>query len=130
MSLKVYAYENCDTCRKARRFLTERDITHEVIPIREQPPTTTELKTMLRHVGELRKLFNTSGRDYKEQGLGQKLPNLSDDQAIALLAGNGNLVKRPFVLGNGVALVGFKEEEWLQKIEPNRGTFNCTDKSR
>ena len=112
MPLRVYAYEKCDTCRRALRFLRERGIAHKVIPIREQPPTKTELRTMLNWVGELRKLFNTSGQDYRALGLGQKLAEMTDDEAIALLAENGNLVKRPFVLGKEWGAVGFNEGEW------------------
>ena len=62
--------------------------------------------------GELRKLFNTSGRDYREQKLGEKLPALAPAAALTLLAGNGNLVKRPFLVGDGVALVGFDALAW------------------
>jgi arsenate reductase len=62
--------------------------------------------------GQLRKLFNTSGADYKTLGLSAKLPALSEVEALALLASNGNLVKRPFALGDGVALVGFDEAAW------------------
>ncbi len=73
--------------------------------------------------GELRRLFNTSGKDYREQKLGEKLPDMSESAALALLAGNGNLVKRPFLLGGRVALVGFDEAVWLaallKKMNPN-----------
>jgi arsenate reductase len=116
MALRVYSYEKCDTCRKALRFLKERGVAHEVIPIREQPPTERELRTMLKHVGELRRLFNTSGLDYKALGLSQKLPAMTESDAIALLAKNGNLVKRPFVLGKDWGTTGFKEDEWAGKV--------------
>ena len=113
MSLRVFAYKNCDTCRKALKVLAERKITHEVVPIREQPPTVKELRAMLGYVGgDLRRLFNTSGGDYKEMKMKERLPKLSADEALALLAGNGNLVKRPFALGAKSGLVGFKLEEW------------------
>jgi arsenate reductase len=115
--LKVFAYAGCDTCRKALKFLKERGVAHEVVPIRETPPTKAELKRMLAfHDGELRKLFNTSGQDYKALGLAAKLPTLSADEALTLLAGNGNLVKRPFVLGKELGLVGFKAEEWERRL--------------
>lgn len=70
------------------------------------------------HDGELRRLFNTSGRDYRAEKLGERLPSLSDDAALALLAANGNLVKRPFVIGPGVALVGFDETAWAAALSP------------
>ena len=113
MSLRVFAYKNCDTCRKALKILAERKIAHEVVPIREQPPTVAELRAMLGHVGgDLRRLFNTSGRDYQELNLKERLPKLSSEEAIALLAGNGNLVKRPFALTASAGVIGFKPAEW------------------
>ena len=113
MSLRVFAYKNCDTCRKALKFLAERKIAHEVVPIREQPPTLADLRGMLGYLGgDLRLLFNTSGRDYKERNLKERLPKLSVEEALALLASNGNLVKRPFALTSRAGVVGFKPEEW------------------
>jgi arsenate reductase (glutaredoxin) len=111
--LKIYAYSNCDTCRKALKFLQERKVAHEVVPIREQPPTVAELKQMLGHYdGDLRKLFNTSGTDYKTLNLKDKLPKLGVEEALKLLAGNGMLVKRPFMLAKDFGVVGFKPDEW------------------
>lgn len=111
--LKVYTYAKCDTCRKAVKFLKGEDVAFREVPIRETPPSVAELKAMLKaYDGDLRRLFNTSGGDYKAQGLSTKLPSLSESEALSLLAGNGNLVKRPFALGDGVHLVGFKEDEW------------------
>ena len=113
MSLRVFAHAKCDTCRKALKFLAERKIACEVIAIREQPPTVRELRAMLGHVGgDLRRLFNTSGRDYKALNMKERLPKLSADQALALLAGNGNLVKRPFATTADAGVVGFKPDEW------------------
>ncbi len=113
MSLRVYAYENCDTCRKALKFLAGKKAAHEVIAIRAQPPSVAELRTMLAHVGgDLRKLFNTSGRDYQALNMKARLPKLSVEEALALLASNGNLVKRPFALTSRAGVVGFREDEW------------------
>ena len=113
MSLRVYAYEKCDTCRKALKFLDAKKVAHEVIPIRAQPPTVAELRRMLGHVGgDLRKLFNTAGQDYRALDLKTRLPRLSEEDAFALLAANGNLVKRPFALSGKAGVVGFREEEW------------------
>jgi arsenate reductase len=113
MKLRVYAYEKCSTCRKALKFLAAKKIAHEVIPIRAQPPTVAELRAMLAHVGgDVRKLFNTSGQDYRALDLKTRLPKLSVDEALALLAANGNLVKRPFALTPKAGAVGFREEEW------------------
>ncbi len=112
MSVRVFAYKNCDTCRKALKFLAERKIAHEVIAIREQPPTVAELRAMLGHVGDLRRLFNTSGQDYQTMNMKERLPKMSAEEALALLAGNGNLVKRPFALTAKAGVTGFKPEEW------------------
>ena len=118
MKLKFYAYKNCDTCRKAIKHLDEKGVGYELIPIREQPPTKAELKTMLaNHDGNIRKLFNTSGGDYKDLNLKEKLPNMSKTDAIDLLSKNGNLIKRPFVIFGDRGLVGFKEKEWGERIE-------------
>ena len=115
MALKVYAYKGCGTCKKAVKWLNEGGIDFTEVAIREQPPTVAELKRMLKaQEGALRKLFNTSGGDYKAMNMKERLPELSVDEALALLAEHGNLVKRPFVVGKDVLLVGFKEEVWAE----------------
>lgn len=111
--LTVYAYRSCDTCRKGLARLRERGLAFTEVAIREQPPTPAELRRALAAVGgDLRRLFNTSGQDYRAQGIAQRLPGMDAEAAIALLAANGNLCKRPLVLGPGVAVVGFKPAEW------------------
>jgi len=113
VSLKIYAYEKCGTCRKALQFLEARRARYTAVPIREQPPTRAELKRLLKiYGGNLRRLFNTSGRDYKRLNLKEKLAKMTEDEAIGLLAKNGNLVKRPFVLSGSGGWVGFNEAEW------------------
>jgi arsenate reductase len=82
-------------------------------PIRETPPSEAELRIMLAALGgELRRLFNTAGLEYRALGLAQKLPKMTEDEALKLLAGNGSLVKRPFLVGPGVARVGFDAKAW------------------
>ena len=116
-ALRVYTYANCATCRRAVKWLRAHQLAFEERPIREQPPTPAELCTMLAaHSGELRRLFNTSGRDYREQKLGAKLPGMDPTRALALLATKGNLVKRPFLLGQRVALTGFDEKAWAAAL--------------
>lgn len=110
--MKIYTYTKCSTCRKATKWLNEQNHVFEEIPIRETPPTVAELQQMLHHVGDLKKLFNTSGQDYRALGMKDKLPTLGTDEALALLASNGNLIKRPFLLADGKGTVGFKEEVW------------------
>lgn len=115
--LKLYTLSNCDSCRAATKWLRAQGIAFEERAIRETPPTAAELRTMLAaYNGEVRKLFNTSGRDYRDQKLGEKLPSLAPAAALALLAGNGNLVKRPFLIGPGTAIVGFDAAVWAASL--------------
>jgi len=111
--LKIYTYSNCSTCRLAVKWLRDKGLAFDERPIRETPPTAAELRTMLAaHGGNVKRLFNTSGRDYRELQLGPKLEAMNSSDALALLAGNGNLVKRPFLLGPDAALVGFDAAAW------------------
>ena len=84
----------------------------EVLPQALRRPTAELRAALEANGGELRRLFNTAGRDYREQKLGEKLPGMSTAAALSLLGENGNLVKRPFLIGDGVALVGFSEKAW------------------
>jgi arsenate reductase len=115
--LTVYVYHQCSTCRDALKWLDGHRVSHQVKAIRETPPSTAELKAALKlHGGDIRKLFNTSGMDYRSLGMKDKLPLMGEAEAISLLSQNGNLVKRPFVIGNGVALAGFKPDVWKQTL--------------
>lgn len=112
--LKIYQYKGCSTCKKALKFLDTNKIKYKNIPIRETPPSKTELKKMLKMMdGELKKLFNTSGQDYRALNIKEKISHMTDAEAIELLAGNGNLIKRPFLLATDWGVVGFKEDVWL-----------------
>ena len=111
--MKIFTYKNCGTCKKATKWLNEQGIAFEEIAIRETPPNVAELNQMLAHKGgELRKLFNTAGGDYRELNMKDKLPTMAVEEALKLLASRGNLVKRPFVLDEGIGLVGFKPADW------------------
>jgi arsenate reductase (glutaredoxin) len=115
--LTVYVYQKCSTCRDALKWLAENGIAHETKAIRETPPTKAELGAALELMdGNIRKLFNTSGIDYRELGIKDQLTTMSDADAIDLLSKNGNLVKRPFVIGDGKALAGFKPETWRESL--------------
>lgn len=116
--LRVYCYEKCSTCRKALKWLVEHDLAFELKAIRETPPTQDELAKMLAvYGGEIRRLFNTSSQDYRDVGLKDRLTSMSSNAAFDLLRGNGNLVKRPFVVGSdGAALVGFDPDRWAQVL--------------
>jgi arsenate reductase len=111
--LKIYMYKNCGTCQKAKKYLAANKIDYAEIPIRETPPTKAELKRMLKHMdGNIKKLFNTSGMDYKSENMKDVLPTLNDAQAVDRLNANGNLVKRPFLIAENFGTVGFKENVW------------------
>ena len=118
MSLwKVYEYAKCSTCKNALSFLDRKKIKYSKVAIVDQPPTEAELKKMLGYLGgNLKKLFNTSGIQYRELGMSEKLKTLSEAEAIQLLSKNGKLVKRPFLLGEGTGTVGFNEIEWGKLI--------------
>ena len=111
--IKIYILENCSTCKCAIRFLKENNIAFTAISIKERPPSKKELKLMLDEKnGEVRKLFNTSGIEYREKNLKDLLPKLSTEEALELLNQSGMLVKRPFVISSEIKLVGFNESEW------------------
>jgi len=115
--VKVYQYSGCSTCRKALKFLNDSHIAYESIPIRETPPTFAELKKAKQILGDLKKLFNVSGNDYRTGNWKERILNITEDEALKALSSNGNLVKRPFVQFNGTFLVGFKEEDWKKIFE-------------
>ena len=115
--LKIYTLATCDACRRAVKWLRAQGIAFDERPIRETPPQAAELRAALAaQGGEVRRLFNVSGRDYRAQKLGEEMPAMSAAAALALLAENGNLVKRPLVIGDGVALVGFDAKTWARAL--------------
>lgn len=119
LMLTLHTYRNCSTCRAAVQWLRAQGIAFEEHPIREQPPSLDALRRALDHLGgELRALFNTSGQDYRALGLKDRLPSMSTAEALRLLAGNGNLIKRPFAQDpqRGLTLVGFKEAAWTAAL--------------
>jgi Spx/MgsR family transcriptional regulator len=113
---KIYEYGGCSTCRKALKFLDSRKVPYEKIDITSQAPSREELKKMASILGDEKPLFNTSGQVYRELGLSKKLPGMSQAEQLALLASNGRLVKRPFLLGDGWGFVGFREDEWKKRF--------------
>ena len=113
----VLVYRKCSTCQKALKWLEENNVAFEERAIKEQNPTYEELKEWYQMSGlPLKKFFNTSGLIYKDLGLKDKLPTMSEDEQLHLLATDGMLVKRPLVIGDGFVLTGFKESEWAEKL--------------
>ena len=106
-------YPKCSTCMKAKKWLEERGMEYELRDIKTDNPTAEELKTWWEKSGlPLKRFFNTSGNLYKEMKLKDKLPQMSEEEQIALLSTDGMLVKRPILVISGKVLVGFKEKEW------------------
>ena len=106
-------YPKCGTCQKARKFLEEKGIVFEDRNIKEQNPTAEELKVWIEKSGlPIKKFFNTSGMLYRQMELKDKLPNMSEQEMIELLATDGMLVKRPILVTDDQVLVGFKRAEW------------------
>jgi len=113
----VYQYPTCSTCRKALKFLNELGVDFQVKDIVTNPPSKAALKKARKLAGlPLNKLFNTSGQSYRKGAFKEKLKTMSDEQAFAALAADGKLIKRPLLIGDGFALVGFREEEWRRAL--------------
>lgn len=108
--LKFYGYKKCDTCRKAEKALEKLGREYEFIDITEAPPSAPALKKMVQQSGaELKKFFNTSGVQYKELNIKDKVKGMGEAEILSLLAGNGRLVKRPIVTDGTRSTVGFDE---------------------
>ncbi len=106
-------YPKCNTCRRAKKYLEDKGIEFQDRHIVEENPTEEELTEWIRMSGlPVKKFFNTSGMKYKELGLKDRLPGMSDEEQIRLLASDGMLVKRPLLIDGDRILVGFKEKEW------------------
>ena len=110
-------YPKCSTCKKAKKLLDEQDISYEDRHIIEDNPTVEELKDWHERSGlPLKRFFNTSGMKYRELGLKDKLPEMSEEEQYELLATDGMLVKRPLVVGDDFVLIGFKEALWKETL--------------
>lgn len=112
--LKIYEYKQCSTCRNAIKFLKDHKVPFQQISIVDQPPSYEELETMYHKFldGNLKKLFNTSGQEYRRLNLKDRLDGLSLEEAIELLASHGKLIKRPFAISENQGTVGFDKETW------------------
>lgn len=115
--LKFICYPKCTTCKKAQKWLDDNNIAYEIRDIKENNPSYDELAAWYNSSGlPLKRFFNTSGLLYKSMELKNKLPEMSEEEQLRLLATDGMLVKRPLLIGDGFALPGFKEKEWTEKV--------------
>ena len=121
MTIKIYEYAGCSTCRKALKYLDARNRKYEKVGIVEQPPTVSELKKMLGYLEArgktFRNLFNTSGEQYRALKIGERIKaGMTAEEAIALLSKNGKLIKRPFLLTEKGGATGFQAEAWDELV--------------
>ena len=115
--IKFICYPRCTTCQKAKKWLDDNKIQYELRDIKEDNPSFEELSAWYEISGlSLKKFFNTSGLLYKSMELKDKLPAMSEEEQLKLLATDGMLVKRPLLIGKDFVLVGFKESEWSEKL--------------
>lgn len=115
--MKFICYPKCTTCQKAKKWLDDKGVSYELRDIKENNPSETELREWYKNSGlPLKKFFNTSGLLYKSMELKNKLPEMTDDEQIKLLATDGMLVKRPILVDGKKVLVGFKEKEYEELL--------------
>ncbi len=115
--ITIYCYNKCSTCKKALKYLEEKNISYILKDIITEHPTKDEMKEIIKLSKlDIKKFFNYSGNLYKELKLKDKLDKIDDDSKLDLLISNGMLIKRPLVITNNNVLLGFKEVEWNNKI--------------
>lgn len=116
--LKFICYPKCTTCKRAEKWLIDNNIKYELRDIKNNNPTAEELKEWYKKSGiPLKKFFNTSGLLYKSMNLKNKLPDMNESEMLTLLASDGMLVKRPLLIADDCVFVGFKEQEWGQRLK-------------
>ena len=116
--LKFICYPKCTTCQKAKKWLDNNKIEYELRDIKEDTPSLEELTAWYKMSGlPLKKFFNTSGLLYKSMGLKDKLPEMTEEEQLKLLATDGMLVKRPILVTDGRVLVGFSEKEYEEALK-------------
>lgn len=111
-------YPKCSTCQKAKKWLDSHNVSYEDRHIKENNPSKEELKKWFEKSGQpLKKFFNTSGLIYRDLGLKDKLPTMTEEEQLDLLSTDGMLVKRPLIIGDDFVLIGFKEKEWEERLK-------------
>lgn len=117
MTAILYAYPGCSTCRAARRWLDQHAVAYTVVDIARDPPGAEELARVAERAGVgVRKLFNTSGQVYREGGYAARLPGMDDATSLAALAANGMLIRRPLLVRDDLALVGFRPDDYARHL--------------
>ena len=113
----LLGYKKCSTCNKALKWLDANGIKYESLDIKEQHPDKNTVKELNKRSGlPLKKFFNTSGKLYREMELSKRLPDMSDDEVLDLLASDGMLVKRPLLVTDNAVFAGFKEDAWREAL--------------
>lgn len=120
--LTFYHYPKCSTCRNARNWLKDHGIEVEAVDIVENPPSAQHLELVLQRSGlEIRRLFNTSGQSYRQGSFKERMPDLTESEALQELSKDGKLIKRPLLLGENLALVGFKADAYTEALNRAEG---------
>lgn len=115
--MQLFCYPKCSTCKKAVKWLEANDLTFEYIDITLTPPSSAVIKEQfIKNDYPIKRFFNTSGIQYRELGIKDQLPNLSENEIFELLASNGKLIKRPFLITDKGLFLGFKEDVWKTMI--------------
>lgn len=115
--ITIYQYPRCSTCRRALKWLDDHQVPYQSVNLVEKPPSKARLKEILARNGlPVRRLFNTSGQSYREGGFKERLAQMSEADALAALAADGKLIKRPIAIGEDFALVGFQEEAYRSQF--------------
>ena len=121
MEVLFVEYPKCSTCQKAKKWLQEHQVQFISRHIKEENPTKEELKEWHEKSNlDIKRFFNTSGLPYKSMSLKDRLPEMSEEEQLKLLATDGMLVKRPLVVGEDFVMTGFKEPEWSERLLPNQ----------
>ncbi len=115
--IQVYCYERCSTCKKALQWLDRHQAAYKVIDIKGDHPDEKTLRALYKKSGlPLKRFFNTSGQLYRSMELSKKLPDMTQEEMIKLLATDGMLVKRPLLITENTVLTGFREDDWEKAI--------------
>ena len=116
-NITVLCYQKCSTCQKALKWLDTQGIPYQTRPIKEENPSVGDLREWYQKGGlPLKRFFNTGGNLYKEMGLKDKLPHMTEEEQLALMATDGMLVKRPVLVGEDFVTTGFKEDTWKELL--------------